>query len=106
MLLEHTTGKVVNVDGFQYETNFCHLSSSYLCFSLEGIVRLEQKNDTLLEMGIYDDGPFEAGDEREKNPELVPAPPNSYLGKKLTFHCDPSCSFKTEELVVVLWLCK
>ncbi len=32
-------------------------------------------------MGIYDDGPFEAGDEIEKNPDLVPAPANSYLGK-------------------------
>lgn len=46
-----------------------------------GVVRLEQKNDTFLEMGIYDDGPFEAGDENEKNPDLVPAPANSYLGK-------------------------
>lgn len=42
---------------------------------------MEQKNDTLLEMGIYDDGPFEAGDENQKNPDLVPAAPNSYLGK-------------------------
>lgn len=32
-------------------------------------------------MGIYDDGPFEVGDENEKNPDLVPAPANSYLGK-------------------------
>ncbi len=44
-------------------------------------MRLEQKNDTFLEMGIYDDGPFEVGDENEKNPDLVPAPANSYLGK-------------------------
>lgn len=46
-----------------------------------GLVRLEQKNDTLLEMGIYDDGPFEVGDESIKNANLVPTPPNSYLGK-------------------------
>lgn len=46
-----------------------------------GVVRLEQKNDSFLEMGIYDDGPFEVGDENEKNPDLVPAPANSYLGK-------------------------
>lgn len=45
------------------------------------MVRLEQKNDTLLEKGIYDDGPFETGDESQKDPELVPAPPNSYLGE-------------------------
>lgn len=46
-----------------------------------GLVRLEQKNDTLLEMGIYDDGPFEVGDESIKDANLVPTPPNSYLGK-------------------------
>lgn len=47
------------------------------------MVRLEQNNDTLVEMGHYDDGPFEVGDESDKNPDLVPAPPNSYLGIKL-----------------------
>ncbi|KAM9844918.1 integrin alpha-6-like isoform 2-T2 [Aulostomus maculatus] len=52
-------------------------------YNWKGVVRLEQKNDTLLEMGIYDDGPFEAGDENEKNPDLVPAAPNSYLGFSL-----------------------
>lgn len=46
-----------------------------------GLVRLEQNNETFLEMGIYDDGPFEVGDENVKNPDLVPTPPNSYLGK-------------------------
>ncbi|XP_035861675.1 integrin alpha-6b [Sander lucioperca] len=49
-------------------------------YNWKGVVRLEQNNETLLEMGIYDDGPFEVGDENEKNPDLVPAPPNSYLG--------------------------
>ncbi|XP_074544597.1 integrin alpha-6-like isoform X2 [Halichoeres trimaculatus] len=49
-------------------------------YNWKGIVRLEQKNETLLLEGIYDDGPFEAGDENEKNPDLVPAPPSSYLG--------------------------
>lgn len=44
------------------------------------MVRLEQKNDTFIEMGIYDDGPFEVGDENQKDPDLVPAPANSYLG--------------------------
>uniref|UniRef100_A0A3B5LIG8 Integrin alpha-2 domain-containing protein n=1 Tax=Xiphophorus couchianus TaxID=32473 RepID=A0A3B5LIG8_9TELE len=45
------------------------------------VVRLEQRNDTFIDIGIYNDGPFEAGDETEKNPDLVPAPPNSYMGK-------------------------
>ncbi|XP_061549402.1 integrin alpha-6b isoform X1 [Phycodurus eques] len=52
-------------------------------YNWKGVVRLEQKNDTLLEMGIYDDGPFEAGDENEKNPDLVPVPASSYLGFSL-----------------------
>ncbi|XP_076000805.1 integrin alpha-6-like isoform X2 [Genypterus blacodes] len=52
-------------------------------YNWKGVVRLEQKNDTLLEMDIYDDGPFEVGDENSKNPDLVPAPPNSYLGFSL-----------------------
>ncbi|XP_041659273.1 integrin alpha-6-like isoform X2 [Cheilinus undulatus] len=52
-------------------------------YNWKGIVRLEQKNDTLLELGIYDDGPFEVGDENEKDPDLVPAPTNSYLGFSL-----------------------
>ncbi|XP_075877228.1 integrin alpha-6b isoform X2 [Nelusetta ayraudi] len=52
-------------------------------YNWKGLVRLEQKNDTFIEMGIYDDGPFEAGDENEKNPDLVPAAPNSYLGFSL-----------------------
>lgn len=54
------------------------------------MVRLEQKNDTFIELDIFDDGPFEAGDEREKNPDLVPAPPNSYMGKTLNPHHDCS----------------
>uniref|UniRef100_A0A672ISU2 Integrin alpha-6-like n=1 Tax=Salarias fasciatus TaxID=181472 RepID=A0A672ISU2_SALFA len=52
-------------------------------YNWKGVVRLEQKNDSFIEMGIYDDGPFEAGDEREKKPELVPAAPNSYMGFSL-----------------------
>ncbi|TNM97823.1 hypothetical protein fugu_014069 [Takifugu bimaculatus] len=52
-------------------------------YDWKGLVRLEQNNDTLLEMGIFDDGPFEVGDERKKDPTLVPTPPNSYLGFSL-----------------------
>lgn len=42
---------------------------------------MEQKNNTLLEMGVYDDGPYEVGDEHLLNPDLVPLPANSYLGE-------------------------
>ncbi|XP_062284470.1 integrin alpha-6-like isoform X2 [Scomber scombrus] len=52
-------------------------------YNWKGVVRLEQNNDTLVEQGIYDDGPFEVGDESDKNPDWVPAPPNSYLGFSL-----------------------
>ncbi|TDH05585.1 hypothetical protein EPR50_G00123910 [Perca flavescens] len=52
-------------------------------YNWKGLVRLEQNNETLIEMGIYEDGPFEVGDESKKNPNLVPAPPNSYLGFSL-----------------------
>ncbi|XP_054888664.1 integrin alpha-6-like isoform X1 [Poeciliopsis prolifica] len=52
-------------------------------YNWKGVVRLEQKNDTFIDMGIYDDGPFEAGDETEKKPDLVPSPPNSYMGFSL-----------------------
>lgn len=46
-----------------------------------GVVRVEQKNNTLLEMGFYDDGPYEVGDENRLDPDLVPVPANSYLGR-------------------------
>uniref|UniRef100_A0A8D3D3K5 Integrin subunit alpha 6 n=1 Tax=Scophthalmus maximus TaxID=52904 RepID=A0A8D3D3K5_SCOMX len=52
-------------------------------YNWKGIVRVEQKNNTLLEMGVYDDGPYEVGDEHLLNPELVPVPANSYLGFSL-----------------------
>ncbi|XP_073329932.1 integrin alpha-6 isoform X1 [Pagrus major] len=52
-------------------------------YNWKGIVRVEQKNNTLLEMGVYDDGPYEVGDEHQLNPELVPLPANSYLGFSL-----------------------
>lgn len=52
-------------------------------YNWKGIVRVEQKNNTLLEMGFYDDGPYEVGDENRLDPLLVPVPANSYLGFSL-----------------------
>ncbi|KAF6727624.1 Integrin alpha-6 [Oryzias melastigma] len=52
-------------------------------YNWKGIVRLEQNNYTLVRMGIFDDGPYEVGDEKEKDLTRVPAPPNSYLGFSL-----------------------
>lgn len=59
-------------------------------YNWKGEVRLEQNNDTFYELDIYDDGPYETGDERQMKPHLVPVPYSSYLGfslasgKKLT----------------------
>ncbi|XP_041752527.1 integrin alpha-6 isoform X1 [Coregonus clupeaformis] len=52
-------------------------------YNWKGVVRVEQKNSTLLEMGFYDDGPYEVGDENRLDPDLVPVPANSYLGFSL-----------------------
>uniref|UniRef100_A0AAR2IPG4 Integrin alpha-2 domain-containing protein n=1 Tax=Pygocentrus nattereri TaxID=42514 RepID=A0AAR2IPG4_PYGNA len=52
-------------------------------YNWKGIVRVEQKNNTLLEMGFYDDGPYEVGDESRLESDLVPVPANSYLGFSL-----------------------
>ncbi|XDV31085.1 hypothetical protein PO909_034139 [Leuciscus waleckii] len=52
-------------------------------YNWKGIVRVEQKNNTLLEMGLFDDGPYEVGDENRLDPSLVPVPANSYLGFSL-----------------------
>ncbi|KAJ8349831.1 hypothetical protein SKAU_G00249610 [Synaphobranchus kaupii] len=49
-------------------------------YSWKGIVRVEQRNSTLLDLGYFDDGPYEVGDENRLDPDLVPVPQNSYLG--------------------------
>ncbi|XP_073710952.1 integrin alpha-6 [Misgurnus anguillicaudatus] len=52
-------------------------------YNWRGVVRAEQKNNTLLDMGMYDDGPYEVGNENRLDPNLVPVPANSYLGFSL-----------------------
>lgn len=54
-------------------------------------------------MDIFDDGPFEVGDENQKDPDLVPAPANSYLGNSfLTSHHLFSLSAVTWKLPLTL----
>lgn len=48
------------------------------------MVRVEQRNKTLVDMEVYDDGPYEVGDENLSDPDLVPVPANSYLGEWTT----------------------
>ncbi|XP_067297583.1 integrin alpha-6b isoform X2 [Pseudorasbora parva] len=52
-------------------------------YNWKGVVRIEQKNSTLWDQNIFDDGPYEVGDENLLDPELVPVPANSYLGFSL-----------------------
>lgn len=52
-------------------------------YNWKGMVRVEQRNKTLMDMEMYDDGPYEVGDEHLSDPDLVPVPANSYLGFSL-----------------------
>uniref|UniRef100_A0A8C1TER4 Integrin, alpha 6b n=1 Tax=Cyprinus carpio TaxID=7962 RepID=A0A8C1TER4_CYPCA len=52
-------------------------------YNWKGVVRIEQKNSSLWERNIFDDGPYEVGDESRLDPDLVPVPANSYLGFSL-----------------------
>ncbi|XP_048091160.1 integrin alpha-6-like isoform X1 [Alosa alosa] len=52
-------------------------------YNWKGIVRLEQKNDSLADQFIFNDGPYEVGDENQQNEDLVPVPASSYLGFSL-----------------------
>ncbi|XP_048053082.1 integrin alpha-6b isoform X2 [Megalobrama amblycephala] len=52
-------------------------------YNWKGVVRMEQKNSSLWDENIFDDGPYEVGDENRLDPDLVPVPANSYLGFSL-----------------------
>ncbi|XP_078287571.1 integrin alpha-7-like [Rhinoraja longicauda] len=49
-------------------------------YNWKGNVRAELYSHSMVFLGIYDDGPYEVGDERRQEAELVPVPANSYLG--------------------------
>ncbi|KFP77818.1 Integrin alpha-6, partial [Acanthisitta chloris] len=49
-------------------------------YNWKGVIRAEQKNQTFYDLGIFDDGPYEVGDEILRDQNLVPVPANSYLG--------------------------
>ncbi|XP_068101627.1 integrin alpha-6 isoform X2 [Hyperolius riggenbachi] len=52
-------------------------------YNWKGIVRAENKNSSMFDLGILEDGPYETGDEAKLNADLVPVPANSYLGFSL-----------------------
>ena len=49
--------------------------------SIPGEMRVQLLNQTLLDLGFYDDGPYEVADQKELNAQLIPLPYHSYLGR-------------------------
>uniref|UniRef100_A0A8C7CEZ9 Integrin subunit alpha 7 n=1 Tax=Oncorhynchus kisutch TaxID=8019 RepID=A0A8C7CEZ9_ONCKI len=56
-------------------------------YNWKGTMRVQLLNQTLLDLGFYDDGPYEVADERQLNAQLIPVPYHSYLG--LLFMASP-----------------
>lgn len=44
---------------------------------------MELFNQSALDLGTYDDGPYEVAGENSQKPDLIPLPYNSYLGMRL-----------------------
>lgn len=44
-------------------------------------MRVQLLNQTLLDLGFYDDGPYEVADQKQLNAQLIPVPYHSYLGR-------------------------
>ncbi|XP_068068833.1 LOW QUALITY PROTEIN: integrin alpha-7 [Anomalospiza imberbis] len=49
-------------------------------YNWKGTVRVEQLNQSSLDLLRPDAGPFEAGGEKDQDPSLIPVPANSYFG--------------------------
>ncbi|XP_034440879.1 integrin alpha-7 isoform X1 [Hippoglossus hippoglossus] len=49
-------------------------------YNWKGEMRVQLLNQTLLDLGFYDDGPYEVADQKELNAQLIPVPYHSYLG--------------------------
>uniref|UniRef100_A0A8C8HYE3 Integrin alpha-2 domain-containing protein n=1 Tax=Oncorhynchus tshawytscha TaxID=74940 RepID=A0A8C8HYE3_ONCTS len=56
-------------------------------YNWKGTMRVQLLNQTLLDLGFYDDGPYEVADEKQLNAQLIPVPYHSYLG--LLFMASP-----------------
>lgn len=50
-------------------------------FQYLGEMRVQLLNQTLLDLGFYDDGPYEVADQKQLNAQLIPVPYHSYLGR-------------------------
>ncbi|KAJ3602841.1 hypothetical protein NHX12_030586, partial [Muraenolepis orangiensis] len=67
-------------------------------YNWKGEMRVQLINQTLLDIGLYDDGPYEVADQKQLNAQLIPVPYNSYLG--LLFMASPfedTLLYKTQE---------
>uniref|UniRef100_A0A8D3CF49 Integrin alpha-2 domain-containing protein n=1 Tax=Scophthalmus maximus TaxID=52904 RepID=A0A8D3CF49_SCOMX len=49
-------------------------------YNWKGEMRVQLLNQTLLDLGFYDDGPYEVADQKQLNAQLIPVPSHSYLG--------------------------
>ncbi|XP_053083077.1 integrin alpha-7 isoform X1 [Pangasianodon hypophthalmus] len=49
-------------------------------YNWKGEMRVQLLNQTVLDLGYYDDGPYEVADEKQLNAALIPLPYHSYLG--------------------------
>ncbi|XP_051271454.1 integrin alpha-7 isoform X1 [Dicentrarchus labrax] len=49
-------------------------------YNWKGEMRVQLLNQTQLDLGFYDDGPYEVADQKQLNAQLIPVPYHSYLG--------------------------
>uniref|UniRef100_A0AAR2JJI3 Integrin alpha-2 domain-containing protein n=1 Tax=Pygocentrus nattereri TaxID=42514 RepID=A0AAR2JJI3_PYGNA len=49
-------------------------------YNWKGEMRVQHLNQSLVDLGFYDDGPYEIADEKRQNATLIPVPYHSYLG--------------------------
>ncbi|XP_070700412.1 integrin alpha-7 isoform X2 [Pempheris klunzingeri] len=49
-------------------------------YNWKGEMRVQLLNQTMLDLGFYDDGPYEVADQKQLNAQLIPVPYHSYLG--------------------------
>uniref|UniRef100_A0A8D0D3P6 Integrin subunit alpha 7 n=1 Tax=Sander lucioperca TaxID=283035 RepID=A0A8D0D3P6_SANLU len=49
-------------------------------YNWKGKMRVQLLNQTLLDLGFYDDGPYEVADQKQLNAQLIPVASHSYLG--------------------------
>ncbi|XP_074663551.1 integrin alpha-7 isoform X3 [Strix aluco] len=59
-------------------------------YNWKGNLRVELLNQSSLDLLRYDDGPYEAGGEKDQDPSLIPVPANSYLGLLFVTNIDSS----------------